>query len=120
MNVEIDVASSTPPHEQLHQQLRRFILAGALPPGSKLPAIRQLAADLGLAPGTVQRAYRDLEGANLVRSRRPTGTFVTDSTRTRAEHREALQELAARFASQARQLGVPTEEALSAVRQAYE
>jgi DNA-binding transcriptional regulator YhcF (GntR family) len=89
-----------------------------MPAGHRLPAIRQLAADLGLAPGTVARAYSELERAGLVRSRRPQGTFVAPGA-GRARQRDMLRGLADRFAEQARQLGIDSDEAVHALQAAY-
>ncbi|MBA2497097.1 MAG: GntR family transcriptional regulator, partial [Acidimicrobiia bacterium] len=66
MVVEVDGRSPVPPFEQLRGQLAGAIGAGRLPPGERLPTLRQLAADLGLAPNTVGRAYRELELAGLI------------------------------------------------------
>ena len=57
MIVEVDVASAVPPYEQLRSQIVDLVAVGSLPVGARLPPIRQLAGDLGLAPGTVARAY---------------------------------------------------------------
>ncbi|PKI91925.1 GntR family transcriptional regulator [Actinomycetales bacterium SN12] len=62
--------------EQVHSQLRGLIAAGWLQPGRRLPPVRQLAADLGLAAGTVARAYKRLEQEGLVVSRAGAGTHV--------------------------------------------
>lgn len=118
-SVAVDSASSTPVHEQLFEQFRRHVLAGTLPTGTRLPAIRQLANDLGVAPGTVQRAYRDLETAGLVVTRRPQGTFVAARRRREAESARLLGQLASRFAEQAEQLGAGVDDALDAVRGAF-
>ena len=119
MHLLIDTAVSTPVHEQLHDQVVRLVLAGTLAPGTKLPAIRQLAADLGIANGTVARAYRDLEQEGLLETHRPRGTFVTDRRPRPSEGRRALRDLAARFVEQAAQLGVGPDEAAAAVTAAF-
>ena len=74
--VTVDVLDPTPPYEQLRRQLADLIGSGVLSPGDRLPPVRQLAADLGLAVGTVARTYRELELAGYVRSRRGGGTRV--------------------------------------------
>lgn len=117
--IAVDTASSVPPYEQLRDQLTRLITSGHMPGGHRLPAIRQLAADLGLAPGTVARAYQDLERDGLVRSRRPQGTFVSPNL-GQTRQRDLLRGLAEKFAEQARQLGVDREEAVSALQAAYQ
>jgi DNA-binding transcriptional MocR family regulator len=75
----VDSADPTPPYEQLRRQLAALILGGALAAASRLPPLRQLAGDLGLAVGTVARTYRELEAAGLIVSRRGGGTRVADS-----------------------------------------
>lgn len=117
-SVSVDSASSTPPYEQLQEQLTRLILGGHLTVGRRMPSIRQLSADLGVAPGTVARAYQELERDGLLRSRRPQGTFVAASAHARRQ-RLLLQGLADRFTEQARQLGVESEEATQALQAAY-
>jgi DNA-binding transcriptional regulator YhcF (GntR family) len=76
MIIEVDPASPTPPYEQIRAQIATMVEAGALPAGTQLPTIRQLAADLGLAANTVARAYRELEVQGLVVSRVRHGTTV--------------------------------------------
>lgn len=76
-SVRIDPADPTPPYEQLRRQLATLITAGALAEGTRLAPVRQLAADLALATGTVARAYRELESEGLVRTARGAGTRVT-------------------------------------------
>ncbi len=118
MSLILDTTSTTPPYEQLRDQLRLQIVGGTLPPGSRLPAIRQLAADLGIAPGTVARAYAELEQEALVLSRRAKGTVVADTSPNAGT--ALLSQLAATFARQAEQLGVSADEAVRAFRRAYQ
>ena len=77
VDITVDVTSPTPPYEQIRAQVATFIQGGLLLDGARLPTIRALAADLGVAAGTVARAYRELEATGLVASRRRTGTVVT-------------------------------------------
>lgn len=74
--LHIDPTASTPPFAQLQQQLRQQIASGELPPGTRLPPVRRLAGDLGLAPNTVARAYRELEASGHVVTRGRNGTAV--------------------------------------------
>ena len=62
------------PAEQIRGQLTALIQSGALVADLKLPPVRQLAGDLRVAPGTVAKAYKDLEEAGLVRTGRANGT----------------------------------------------
>ncbi len=74
--IRIDNRSAVPPFEQVRQQIAELISLGVLGPDQRLPPVRQLAADLGLANGTVARAYQELEAAGLVTTRRAAGTRV--------------------------------------------
>jgi DNA-binding transcriptional regulator YhcF (GntR family) len=75
--IVIDAALPTPPYEQLRAQLARQIQDRSLAVGTRLPTIRRLAADLGLAVNTVGRAYRELEEAGLIETRGRAGSFVS-------------------------------------------
>jgi DNA-binding transcriptional regulator YhcF (GntR family) len=76
--IVLDTSSGLAPWRQIHHQLTHLISGGTLPPGTRLPTIRQLARDLGVAAGTVARAYRELESAQLVATARGKGTAVAD------------------------------------------
>jgi GntR family transcriptional regulator len=108
----------TPPYEQLRRQLVELIRYGALAPGDRLPPVRQLAADLGLATGTVARTYRELELAGLVTSRRGGGTRVAATPPPGPDPAQALRDRAAAFVRDARMLGVDDDQIASAVTQA--
>jgi GntR family transcriptional regulator len=77
VDITVDVASPTPPFEQIRSQIAGYVHGGLLVAGDRLPTMRALAADLGVAVGTVARAYGELEAGGLVASRRRTGTVVT-------------------------------------------
>lgn len=67
------------PARDIYRQLRGLIASGQLGAGERLPTVRQTASDLGVAPGTVARAYKLLEGEGLVVSRTAAGTRVAES-----------------------------------------
>jgi DNA-binding transcriptional regulator YhcF (GntR family) len=113
----VDATDPTPPYEQLRRQLTDLIGAGVLGPGSRLPPLRQLAADLGLAVGTVGRTYRELEAAGLVTSRRGGGTRVTAGAarRSPADVRAALDEAADGLVRAGRLLGAQDDDVRAAL-----
>ncbi|MBC7092673.1 GntR family transcriptional regulator [Candidatus Bipolaricaulota bacterium] len=76
MLVQLERGSKTPYHLQIRKQLRELILSGALPPGSRLPATRDLARALGVNRTTVVTAYRALWSEGLVEGRAGGGTVV--------------------------------------------
>ena len=110
MLIRIDGHSPVPPYEQLRAQLAARIADQSLPVGARLPTIRQLAADLGLAANTVARAYRELEAAGLVETRGRAGSFVSaGGERARLEASAAARDYAATI----RRLGLTRQEALN-------
>ncbi|EPD83573.1 MULTISPECIES: GntR family transcriptional regulator [unclassified Microbacterium] len=113
--IVIDPASAVPPFEQLRRQLIDDVSSGALSAGTRLPTVRRLAEDLGLAPGTVARAYRELEAAGIIETRGRNGTFV--APQGDAALREA-QRAAASFVDQVRTLRIDPEQALALVQAA--
>jgi GntR family transcriptional regulator len=76
--LRIDLSSPVPVYEQIRSQVAALVAVGGLNPGDRLPASRDLARDLGIAVGTVQRAYRELEASGVVTSRRRVGTVVAE------------------------------------------
>ena len=84
--------SDLPIYTQLIGQMEQDIASGTLPPGERLPSVRDLAADLGVNPNTVQRALQELERAGLIYTQRTSGRFVTEDTAAIARCRESLAE----------------------------
>jgi DNA-binding transcriptional regulator YhcF (GntR family) len=118
--LRVDARDPTPPYEQLHRQLATAIAFGALAPGTRLPSVRQLAADLGVAAGTVMRAYSELESGGLVTTRRGGGTTVAKAPRALSpdDRQRSLASYAATFVAQVRLLGVTDEAVGEAVQRA--
>ncbi|QNO37406.1 GntR family transcriptional regulator [Protaetiibacter sp. SSC-01] len=97
---------SAAPYEQLRDRLLAEMRDGTRPAGSRLPTVRGLADELGLAPGTVARAYKELEASGAIEARGRAGTFVAWSADA-AERR--VEELAAQLAAAARSGAVPAD-----------
>jgi DNA-binding transcriptional regulator YhcF (GntR family) len=116
--LEVDSRSPVPPYEQLRQQITALVLGGALARGDRLPAIRQLANDLGIAGGTVARAYRELESDGVVVTRGRHGTVIEGLPR-RAGPGADLLAAARAYAGQASRTGASLDDALTAVRVAF-
>ena len=112
---QVDPASGTPPFEQVRMAVVGAVRDGRLPAGTRLPTVRELAAELGLAVNTVARAYRELETAGVVETRGRRGTFVAGTDPT-----DAAMAVAARaFADTARSLGVDREGAVGYLDAAF-
>lgn len=105
MIVHVDSRSVVPVFQQLRSQIERLIASGQLRPGSKLPPIRELAADLGLARGTVNKVYDALARDGLVETAGRHGTVVLDA-RNLAIDKSDLAAAAETLAVVTRQLGL--------------
>ena len=114
MKIVVDLDSTTAHYEQIRAQIVALITAGALHEGDRLPTVRSLAADLGIATGTIARAYRELEAAGQVTTKRRVGTTVTAPTRPPGR----TQDLAHQLVSTARDEGVAAQDLLDLVRSA--
>ena len=120
MRIWIDESARIPPYEQLRAQLRLMVSSGRLKPRERLPPIRALAEELSLAPGTVARAYRELEWAGIVEGRGRAGTFVVDEPPVAFSVVERqLADAAEAFAAEADRLGAGQQAAMLALETAF-
>lgn len=104
MNVSeltLNFSSGVPIYRQIVQLLSGKILSGALSPGEKIPSIRDVTAELNVNPNTVAKAYRELELAGLIETRRGMGCFVAkhDDARRALTDDEKRRHLDTLFAS---------------------
>ncbi len=107
--LRVDAAKGRKPlFEQLKTQVIDGVREGALPPGTRLPTVRELAGQLGVAVNTVARAYRELESAAVVETRGRFGTFIARYDPTDAAMAAAARE----YVQVARGLGLGKADAL--------
>jgi DNA-binding transcriptional regulator YhcF (GntR family) len=118
--IAVDTASGVAPWRQVHDQIAALAATAVLPPGRQLPTIRQLARDLGLSPGTVARAYRELEVAGVLHTARRHGTVVATPAQPNGHRADPLRQAASEYVARARALGVDAERAVAAVRALYQ
>ncbi len=117
MILVIDPASATAPYEQLRTQIIDAVRAGSLAAGAKLPTVRRLADDLGIAPNTVARSYRELERNGVIETRGRNGSFISASGDAATQQAQ----LAARaFADRINELRMAPADALVLVRAALD
>ncbi|OBF14500.1 GntR family transcriptional regulator [Mycobacterium sp. ACS4331] len=113
--LQVDPSAPKPLFDQLRSQIIEAVRDGRLPPGTRLPTVRELAGKLGLAVNTVARAYRELEASGMLETRGRFGTFVA-----RADPADAAMAAAAHtYAQAARALGVDRAAALRYIEAAF-
>ena len=110
--MEFDLQSSRPIWLQLAEQLSRRIVTGVYAPGSRFPTVRELAAEAGVNPNTMQRALSQLESAGLVTTNRTAGRTVTEDIAVLDAMRAQLaKELRDKYFSEMEALGFSRAEA---------
>ena len=122
MVVRLDEDAHIPRFEQLRGQISVMVAVGRLEPGVRLPTVRSLAYQLRMAPGTVARAYRELESEGIVVGRGRAGTFVADEpphSEPLEERRNRIRAAAEWFVGEMRQLDQDLDAALAAVERAF-
>ncbi|WP_442816632.1 GntR family transcriptional regulator [Streptomyces sp. NBC_01304] len=115
LKLRIHHDAAVAPFEQVRVQISEQARGGKLPVGYKLPTVRGLAEELGLAANTVAKAYRALEADGVIETRGRNGTFIA-AAGDAAERKAATA--AAEYAEQARRLGLDRAAALAAVEDA--
>ena len=116
MLINLDTADERPLYQQIVDEVRRALVLGTLAAQDPLPSVRALATELRVNPNTVQQAYRELERAGIIYSRRGQGTFVADPGT--GERALLLRDVAERALKDARRYGIEPEELAEAVLRA--
>lgn len=114
--LKTDTLQDGPLFEQVRVRMIDAVRAGALPAGTRLPTVRELAGQLGLAVNTVARAYRELEAGGIVETRGRFGTFVASTDPVDA----AMTVAASAFAAAARAVGLGKADALRYLDAAFD
>jgi len=110
--LEVNVFSPVAVYQQIMDQIRTLVSKGTMAPGSPLPSVRQLAAELGVNPNTVAKAYQllELEGTIITLKRR--GVFIGEKSSAQAglARKRRLDEVVDRLLEEAKRLGLSEEE----------
>jgi len=122
-HLTIDAGSATAPFEQVRTQIATAVASGQLSAGTKLPTVRRLAADLGLAANTVARAYRELEADAVIATHGRRGTFVrsevVDQPSVHSSAADTARAAAADYVHTVRRLGLSSQEAARLVENTW-
>ena len=107
-----------PIYLQIVKEMTLRALSGAMEPGEKIPPVRELAAEFGVNPNTMQKALSELERSGLVYSQRTSGRFITeDETMLKQLKSQLAEEHIRDFFEKMRQLGFQTEETLALIQE---
>jgi DNA-binding transcriptional regulator YhcF (GntR family) len=115
VHIDIDPDSSTAPFDQLRLQIIEQVRSGQLIAGTKIPTVRALAVEVGLAPNTVAKAYRELGEQGVIETRGKQGTFIASGG---DPFRAGAEKAATGYVQELRKLGVSDEEILGFVQSA--
>jgi GntR family transcriptional regulator len=115
----ISQTDARPMYLQIMDQIRQRIAVGDWAPGTELPSIRALAADLSVSVITIKRAYLDLETEGVIVTRHGKGSFVADAAGIATElHQQKLDAHLEAAAELGRQLGLTDDELAARLRRA--
>ena len=89
--VLLDLKSSKPIYEQIVEQIKLNVMKGYLKPGDSIPSVRKLALELKITPGTVAKAYQELERQELIETIRGKGTFIESEIKLKEDEKRLLE-----------------------------
>ena len=115
--IHINFRDARPIYQQVKEGFCRLILSGALPPGYRLPSVRELASSLAINPNTIQRAYRELEQEGYTVSVPGKGSFVCEGDQAARKRRQELLEQFDGLTLELEQLGVSREQLIQKLRE---
>jgi GntR family transcriptional regulator len=109
--MSFDFDPSRPIYQQIVQEVKTRTIRGTYAPGGKLPSVRDLAAEMGVNPNTMSRAYTELERDGFLVTRRGEGSYVVDDqTRIDDERARLIEAAVQRFAAEVNELGLTAEQ----------
>lgn len=119
--ISLDLRGSKPIYEQIVEQMKRNISKGYLKPGDAIPSVRRMALELTITPGTVAKAYQELERQKLIETIRGKGTFVASQKQKMDDDR--VKQIRRQLASEVLELklmGIKREEIAELFNEIYD
>lgn len=89
--ISLDLKSSKPIYEQIIEQVKLNVMKGYLKPGDSIPSVRKLALELKITPGTVAKAYQELERQEMIETIRGKGTFIASEIKLKEDEKRLLE-----------------------------
>lgn len=115
-----ELNNDRPIYSQIVEKIQLRIVSGYYPIGGKLPSVRELAAEAGVNPNTMQKAFMELERSGLLTTMRTSGRIVTEDESMIREIKEniAKQEIE-QFFKKMREIGFSQEQTLDLAKSVY-
>lgn len=107
--IQLNYRDVRPFYEQIKDEIRRMVIAGAVETDEKLPSVRELAARLTINPNTIQRAYRELEQEGYIYRVRGKGTYAAPQAQVQDERVRMLQQQYEQVVTELLYLNIPRE-----------
>ena len=115
-----ELNNDKPIYAQIVERIQLRIISGSYPAGGKLPSVRELAAEAGVNPNTMQKAFMELERSGLITTMRTSGRVVTEDESMIREIKETIakQEIE-NFFKKMREIGFSQEQTLDLAKSVY-
>lgn len=120
--IALDYKSSKPIYEQIIEQVKFHVMKEYLKPGDSIPSVRKLALELKITPGTVSKAYQELERQGIIETIRGKGTFIAGEIRMQEDEvklMEVKKELSTTV-MELRMMGYDKKMVMNLVKEIYE
>ena len=117
--IHLDPTSRTPIYQQIEEQIAELIVMGVFPPESRLPSVRSMAAETGLNPNTIQKAYQELESEGVIYTVGGKGCFVGGRENAAAATRQKAMDELVQALRQGRLAGLDRTMAQELLEQCY-
>ena len=112
------ITSDRPVYIQLYEEIETRIINGVYPLGSKLPSVRELAAEAVVNPNTMQKTMTELERSGFVHANRTSGRFVTeDEGLIKSRQKELIRNETQNYLKKLDRLGVEVSEAIEILKE---
>lgn len=120
--IQLDERSSKPLYEQIIEQFKLLVMRESLKPGDAIPSVRRLAAELGITPSTVAKAYQELERQGVIETIRTKGTFIAQEVEIQIDDKKvlSLRNSLKSIALELKMMGYTREQAMELMAEAYE
>lgn len=120
--ISLDLKSSTPIYEQIIEQMKFNVMKGFLKPGDAIPSVRKLALELKITPGTVAKAYQELERQDMIETIRGKGTFIAREIKAEQDDKKlaALKKQMSTIVMELKMMGYDKNGIVDFVRTVYE